>query len=68
LLVLLVIDAPSLQLADALDHMAGGSLFDLVPDSDGKNREEIAAQIVSRAQTLRIGGPSGQSEKESAYV
>ena len=68
LLVLLVIDAPSLQLADALDHMAGGSLFDLVPDSDGKNREEIAAQIVSRAQTLRIGGPSGQSEKESANV
>jgi hypothetical protein len=68
LLVLLVIDKPSLQLIDALERVAGSSVFDLGPDSNRKNREEIAAQIVSRAETLRIGGPLDQSEKESANV
>jgi hypothetical protein len=68
LVVLLIIDKPSRQLVDALEHVARGSLFDLGPDSDRKNREEIAAQIVSRAETLRITGPSHQSEKESANV
>jgi sulfate adenylyltransferase subunit 1 len=68
LIVLLVIDKPSLQLVDALERVAGGSLFDLGPDSDRKNREEIVAQIVSRAETLRIVSPFDQSEKESANV
>ena len=66
LLVLLVIDKPSRQLVDALERVAGGSLFNLGPDSDRKNRKEIVAQIVSRAETLRTGGPFEQSEKESA--
>jgi sulfate adenylyltransferase large subunit len=60
LLVLLVIDKPSRQLADELDRVAGGSLFDMGPDSDCTNREEIAAQVVSRAETLRISSPSGE--------
>ena len=66
LLVLLAIDKPSVQLVNALKRVAGGSLFDLDPDSDHQNGEQIAAHIVSRAQTLRIGGPSDQSEKEAA--
>jgi sulfate adenylyltransferase large subunit len=66
LLVLLVIDTPSLELVDALKRVAGGSLFDPGPDSDRQNPEEIVAHIVSRAQTLRIGGPFDQSEKESS--
>jgi sulfate adenylyltransferase subunit 1 (EFTu-like GTPase family) len=68
LVVLLIIDKPSRQLVDALKRVAGGSLFEMGLDSDRKNREEIAAQILSRAETLGIGGPSGQSEKESANV
>jgi len=68
LLVLLVIDKPSRQLVDALERVAGGSLFDMGPDSDRKIREEIPARVVSRAETLRIGGPSGQSVKEPANV
>jgi len=66
LLVLLVMDTASPQLAHALERMAGGSLFDLRLDSDGKSRDEIATQIVSRAETLRIGGPSDQSNREAA--
>jgi bifunctional enzyme CysN/CysC/sulfate adenylyltransferase subunit 1 len=66
LIVLLVIDRPAVQLVDALERVAGDSLFDLGPDSGRKNGEEIAGQIVSRAQTLRISGPSDQPEKESA--
>jgi sulfate adenylyltransferase large subunit len=66
-LILLVIDKRSRQLTYALEHMAGGSLFDLGPDSICKNREEIVAQIVSGAQTLRIGSPSDQSEKEPTH-
>jgi sulfate adenylyltransferase subunit 1 (EFTu-like GTPase family) len=65
LLVLLVIDKPSLQLVEALQHVAGGSLFDVGPDSDRKNREEIAAHILSRAALLRIDSPLNDSEKES---
>jgi hypothetical protein len=68
LVVLLIIDKPTQQLVDALERLAGGSLFDMGLDSDRNNREEIAAQILSRAETLRIGGPSGQSEKEPANV
>jgi sulfate adenylyltransferase large subunit len=68
LLVLLVIGKPSPQLVDAIERVVGGSLFDMRPDSDRKSREEIAAQVVSRAEKLRIGGPSDQSEKESANV
>ena len=68
LLVLLVIGKPSPQLVDAIERVVGGSLFDMGPDSDRKSREEIAAQVVSRAEKLRIGGPSDQSEKESANV
>lgn len=64
LLALLVIDTPSLQFVDTLERMAGDSLLDQGPDSDRQNREEIVAQIVSRAQTLRTGGFSDQSEKE----
>jgi sulfate adenylyltransferase subunit 1 len=66
LLVLLVIDKPSLRLVHTLKRLAGGSLFDLGLDSDRQNREEIAAHIVSRAQTLRISGAPDQSEKEPA--
>jgi sulfate adenylyltransferase large subunit len=66
LLVLLVIDTPSLELVDALKRVAGGSLFDPGPDSDRKNLEEITLQILSHAEKLRIGGPLDQSEKESS--
>ena len=66
LIVLLVIDKPSAQLVDALTRVAGGSLFNLGPDSDRQNRGEIAAHILSRAETLRVGGPFDQSEKESS--
>jgi sulfate adenylyltransferase large subunit len=66
LIALLVIDRPSLQLVDALERVAGDSLFDLGPSSDRKNREEIAGQILSQAEKLRIGGPFDQSGKESA--
>jgi sulfate adenylyltransferase large subunit len=68
LLVLLVIDQPSPQLVDALERVAGGSVFDLSADSGRKNREEIVAEIVSRAEVLRIGGLSDQSGKEPANV
>jgi hypothetical protein len=66
LIVLLVIGKPSAQLVDALARVAGDSLFNLGPDSDRQSREEIAAHIISRVQTLRIGGPFDQSEKESS--
>ena len=66
LLVLLIIDKPSAQVVDALERVAGGSLFRLGPDSNRKNREEIVQQTVSQAETLRIGGPFDRSEKESA--
>jgi sulfate adenylyltransferase large subunit len=66
LLVLLVIDKPSPQLIDALARVAGDSLFSLGPDSDRQNREEIVAHVLSWAETLRIGGPFDQSEKESS--
>jgi sulfate adenylyltransferase subunit 1 len=66
LLVLLAIDKPSRRLVEALKRVAGDSLFDLDPDSDRQNPKEIAAQIVSRAQRLRIDGPSDQSQKEPA--
>jgi sulfate adenylyltransferase large subunit len=68
LLVLLVIFKPSPQLLDALERVAGVSVFDLIPDSGRKNREEIVAEIVSRAEVLRIGGLSDQSGKEPANV
>jgi sulfate adenylyltransferase large subunit len=64
LIVLLVIDKPSLHLLEALQLVSEGSLFDLGPDSGRKNPQEIAAQVVSQAETLRIGGPFDQSEKE----
>jgi hypothetical protein len=68
LLILLVIDKPAPQLIDALEGVAGDSVFDLSPDSDRQNREEIAAEIVSRAEMLRIEGPFDQSGKEPANV
>jgi sulfate adenylyltransferase large subunit len=66
LLVLLVIDQPALQLVEALKQVAKGSLFNLGPDSDLQYGDDIAAQIVSQAKTLRIGGSFDQSQKESA--
>ncbi len=66
LLVLLNIENPSAQVVDALARVAGGSLFAPEPDSDGKSREQIVQQILSRAETLRIGGPFDRSEKECA--
>jgi hypothetical protein len=66
LLVLLIIDKPSAQVVDALERVAGGSLFRWGPDADRKNRGEIVQQTVARAETLRIGGPFDRSEKESA--
>jgi sulfate adenylyltransferase large subunit len=68
LIALLVVDKPSLQLVDALERAAGDSLFDLGPNSDRKNPQELAAQFVSQAETLRNGGPFDQSEKESDNV
>jgi sulfate adenylyltransferase large subunit len=68
LIVLLVIDKPSAQIVDALTRVARGSLFNLGPDSDRKNPEEITAQILSHAEKLRIGSPFDQSEKEFANV
>jgi sulfate adenylyltransferase large subunit len=66
LLVLLVIDKPSRQLVDALKRVAVDSLFNLGPDSDRKNLEEITSQILSHAEKLRIGSPFDRSEKEPA--
>ncbi|MGA2098969.1 MAG: sulfate adenylyltransferase subunit CysN [Candidatus Acidiferrum sp.] len=66
--VLLVIDQPSRRLVVALKRVAGDSLFNLGPDSDRKNLEEITAQILSHAEKLRIDSPFNQSEKESKNV
>jgi hypothetical protein len=68
LIGLLVIDKPSLQLVGALERIAGGSLFDLGPNLDHENLQEFAAQFLSQAETLRIGGTFEQSGKESDNV
>jgi sulfate adenylyltransferase large subunit len=68
LIVLLVIDRPSPQLVEALKRATADSVFDLGPNLDRKNLHEIAAQFVSEAERLRIGGPFDQSESESANV
>jgi sulfate adenylyltransferase large subunit len=68
LIVLVVAEKPTLQLLDALERVAGRSLFDLSADFEQASREDIAAHIASRAESLRIGGPFDGSEKESGNV
>jgi len=68
LIVLFTAEKPTLQLLDVLERVAGSSLFDLSADSDRRSREDIAAHMLSRAGTLRIGGPFDDSGKESINV
>ena len=65
LVVLLVAETPTMQLRDSLQQVAGSSLFDLNAGLDYSRREDLAAHILSRAETLRMGGPLGDSEQEA---
>jgi sulfate adenylyltransferase large subunit len=66
LILLLIAEKPALQLLNSLEQVAGSSLFTLDVDFDRVSPEDIAAHILSKAKSLRTGGPVGGSEKESA--
>jgi hypothetical protein len=65
LVVLLIGDKFSPDLQKALDRIAGESLLNFRGDSDQVSDEEIVSDILSRAASLRVGGPFDNSDKEA---